>query len=226
MDHFGELESIAMDTLNLTNYSQIRIQVKQNLCGSVPSTIEITDLKRGNIFLNFGDFKCLNPPVPTVGTIMVNDFRNSIDFLRIREALQNEGSDLPFFPSVLNLPKSTFAHLHIARNPFAILEHLQEPSSAPEKTKEARSWAETALIALEFKKSSLLDSVKPIKNGCLVGFVGYTKLDSPFKKQRPNDLPLKEPQSDAAFQSSPETSNLNRLSQSKGKNKSTPRNFV
>uniref|UniRef100_A0A9I9EFP3 Uncharacterized protein n=1 Tax=Cucumis melo TaxID=3656 RepID=A0A9I9EFP3_CUCME len=130
-----------MDTLNLTNYNEARIQVKQNLCGFVPSTIQITDPKKGNIFLNFGDFECLKPPFLTVGTIMVSDFKNSIDLLRIREALQDEGSNLSFLPSILNVPKSTFAHLHIARNSFAILEHLQEPSSVPEKTKEARSQA-------------------------------------------------------------------------------------
>ncbi|TYK05420.1 Ty3/gypsy retrotransposon protein [Cucumis melo var. makuwa] len=69
-DHFGGHESIVMDTLNLTNYNEARIQVKQNLCGFVPSTIQITDPKRGNIFLNFGYFECLKPPFLTVGTIM------------------------------------------------------------------------------------------------------------------------------------------------------------
>ena len=114
--------------------------------GFVPSTIEITDPKRGNTFLNFGDFECFNPPFPTGGTIIVSDFKNYIDLLRIREALQDEGS----------VPKSTLAHLHIASNPFAILEHLQDPSLMLEKTKEVRNPTGTALIALEFEKSSLL----------------------------------------------------------------------
>ena len=43
----------------LTNCSEGRIQLKQNLCSFVPSTIEITDFKRGNIFLH-GDFEFFN----------------------------------------------------------------------------------------------------------------------------------------------------------------------
>ena len=51
-------------------------------------------------------------------------------------------------------------------NMFAILEHLQEPSSVSEKTKEARNPAETALIAPEFEKSFILGSINPVL--CLV----------------------------------------------------------
>ncbi|TYK14531.1 CWF19-like protein 2-like protein [Cucumis melo var. makuwa] len=61
--HFGGLKNIATDTVNPTNRREARIKVKQNLCGFVHSTVEITNSKRGNIFLNFGDFKISNPPV-------------------------------------------------------------------------------------------------------------------------------------------------------------------
>ena len=47
-DHFGGLERIASETLNLTNCSEARIKVKKNVCGFMPSTIEIKELKRGN----------------------------------------------------------------------------------------------------------------------------------------------------------------------------------
>ncbi|TYJ98837.1 putative 3,4-dihydroxy-2-butanone kinase isoform X5 [Cucumis melo var. makuwa] len=64
-DHFRGLTDIAFETLNLTNVSEARIQVKKNLCGFVPSTIEITDLKCRNIYLHFGDFEFLNPTGPS-----------------------------------------------------------------------------------------------------------------------------------------------------------------
>lgn len=35
--HFGRLENIANETLNLTNCSEARIQVKENLCGFMHS---------------------------------------------------------------------------------------------------------------------------------------------------------------------------------------------
>lgn len=59
-DHFWGLERIASETLNLINYTEARIKVKKNLCGFMPSTIEIKDLKRGNTFLNFDDIEQLN----------------------------------------------------------------------------------------------------------------------------------------------------------------------
>ena len=55
--YFGGLESIATKTLNHLNCVEAKIQVKQNLCGFIPSTIEIKDENRGNIFLNFGDIE-------------------------------------------------------------------------------------------------------------------------------------------------------------------------
>ena len=64
MNHFGGLLDIASETLNLINVSEARIQVKKNLCAFVSFTIEITDLKRGNIYLHFGDFEFLNPTNP------------------------------------------------------------------------------------------------------------------------------------------------------------------
>lgn len=49
-DHFGGLLDIASKTLSLINVSEPWIQVK-NFCGFVPFTIEITDLKKGNIYI-------------------------------------------------------------------------------------------------------------------------------------------------------------------------------
>ena len=63
-DHFGGLLDIVSETLKLINVSEARIQVKKNPCGFVPCTIEITDLKRGNIYLHFGDYEFLNHNIP------------------------------------------------------------------------------------------------------------------------------------------------------------------
>ena len=51
-DHFGGLIEIATETLNFTNCSEAHNNVKKNQCGFVLSTIEISDQKRGNIFLH------------------------------------------------------------------------------------------------------------------------------------------------------------------------------
>ena len=83
--------------------------------------IEITDLKRGNIYLQFGDFEFLNPPRPFKIPILLDDFKNSIDRLRIRDVLLDEGFVLSSSPSVLNVPKLFFAALPRGRNPFEIL---------------------------------------------------------------------------------------------------------
>lgn len=101
-DHFGGLIDRATETLNLTNCSEALIQVKKNLCRFVPSTIEILNLKRGNIFLHFGDFEFL--PNHSKAPNLQDDFSNFIDQLRIREVLHDEGFDLSSFPPVLNVP--------------------------------------------------------------------------------------------------------------------------
>lgn len=61
-DHFEGLESITSETINLLNCREARIKVKRNLCGYIPSTIEIKNPRRGNIFLHFGDKEQMNPP--------------------------------------------------------------------------------------------------------------------------------------------------------------------
>ena len=51
------------------------------------STIKNTDLKRGNIYLHVGDFEFLNPSRSSKVPILLDDFKSSIDHLRIRDAL-------------------------------------------------------------------------------------------------------------------------------------------
>lgn len=77
--YFGGLEAIATDTLNLLNVFEAKIQVKKNLCGFIPSTIEISDKKRGSTFLNFGDIESIEPPGKVKDELCVKDFSNPFD---------------------------------------------------------------------------------------------------------------------------------------------------
>lgn len=84
--YFGGLENIAIETLNLLNCPKAKIQVKKNLCGFMPPTIEIKDKKRGNIFLNFRDIKLIDPPSKVKGALFVKDFTNHIDVVRFKSS--------------------------------------------------------------------------------------------------------------------------------------------
>lgn len=57
----------------------------------MPSTIEIINHNRGNIFLNFGDTEALDPPTITTGPLLVNDFTNPLDLLRLKQVMRDEG---------------------------------------------------------------------------------------------------------------------------------------
>ncbi|TYJ99818.1 kinesin heavy chain-like [Cucumis melo var. makuwa] len=163
---------------------EARIQVKQNCCGFVPSTIEITNVKRGNIFSNFGDFgfcTLLCQLVVLLCSLMVKHFTNPTDLLRIRKVLQDEDLYLSTFPPVLKVSKSTFPVLPIARNLFEALKILQECSLTSRKMAVEGSQADMELIAPENEKASSLDIAKPVTNSCLDKVVGPTMIDSPFK---------------------------------------------
>uniref|UniRef100_A0A9I9D7V6 Uncharacterized protein n=1 Tax=Cucumis melo TaxID=3656 RepID=A0A9I9D7V6_CUCME len=79
-DHFGGLEAISVETLNHTNVAEAIIQVKRNLCGFIPSMIEIADEKCGTFFLNYGDIEVLCPP-PKVKGELSNFNRNLFVFI-------------------------------------------------------------------------------------------------------------------------------------------------
>ena len=100
-DHFGGLIDIATETLNLINYSEARLLVTKIICGFVPSTVEISDHKRGSIFLYYGDIEFLSRPNSSLAPSLQGNFSNSIDRLRIREVLNDEGFDLSSFPQSL-----------------------------------------------------------------------------------------------------------------------------
>ena len=73
-DHFEGLEAISVETLNHTNVAEAIIQVKRNLCGFIPSMIEIADEKCGTFFLNYGDIEVLCPPPKVKGDLLLNGF--------------------------------------------------------------------------------------------------------------------------------------------------------
>lgn len=60
--YFMGLESNASETLNLINCTEAIIQVRRNLCGFMPSTIEIEDSAQGNFLLHLGDIEVSKPP--------------------------------------------------------------------------------------------------------------------------------------------------------------------
>ena len=94
--HYGGLENIASGTLNLLNCSEAKIQVKKNLCGFMPSTIEIKDGKQGNIFLNFGDIEIIDPLSKVKGALFTRDFTNHIDVVRLNQVMKDEGINSSF----------------------------------------------------------------------------------------------------------------------------------
>lgn len=63
---FEGFESIATNTLNLFHGSEAKVQVKRNLCGYIPLTIEIIDVNCGNNFLN--------PSKVVKGKLLVKNF--------------------------------------------------------------------------------------------------------------------------------------------------------
>ena len=88
-------------------------------------------IKRGEKYF----FEFLSPPISRKSPSVQDVFRNSIDRVRVREALLDEGCDLSSFPPVLNVPRLVFATLPKCRNPFQSLQHFPATSPAPEKMK-------------------------------------------------------------------------------------------
>lgn len=118
--HFRGLESIAIDTLNLLNCSEARIRVKRNLCGLMPATIEIVDDKRGNIFLNFGDIESIEESNLNKGALLLSNFSNSIDLLRLNQVAQDEGIEVEV--PVQNWAFLKQNKLNPSKNPFAAMK--------------------------------------------------------------------------------------------------------
>lgn len=52
-NHFGGLVRISFNTLNLINLFEARIQVRQNLCGFMPASLEIKNNLSGNVSYSF-----------------------------------------------------------------------------------------------------------------------------------------------------------------------------
>lgn len=90
-EYFGGLEEILTETPNLLNYSEAKIPIKRNLCRFMPSTIEIIDVNRRNIFLNFGDIEVMDPPNITKGPLCISDFTNPQDLVRLNQVMKDEG---------------------------------------------------------------------------------------------------------------------------------------
>ena len=175
-DRFGGLIDIATKTLNLTNCSKAQILVKKNICGFVSSTIEISDHKRGSIFLRYGDFEFLNPPNTSIAPSLQGNFSNSIDRLHIREVLNDEGLDISSFPLVINVPKSVFAVLPNARNPFSLLKPFPASSPVPLPDKKTEIGAQLAAFSNGRASEQFLPITNPLQHSCLQKVMGHTEI--------------------------------------------------
>lgn len=130
------MESIANETLNLLNVSEAKIQVRKNLYGFMPATIEIQDERRGNIFLNFGDIETTKAPKEIHGALFLKDFSNPIDLMRLKLVAQDEGIDINFPIQDLDFllqNKSSFSrnpsikdYSHVRKHPSELSHPLPE----------------------------------------------------------------------------------------------------
>ena len=144
--------------------------------------IRITDLKRVNIYLHFSDFEFLNPPRPSKVPFLLDDFKNTIDHLRIRDFLLEENFDLSSFPSVVNVPKSVFAALPKSRNLFEILKPFPAIPLALEKKTKADNQVDSELIAWASEQPPSLNVAEPKINSCCKLAAGPTSERNKEKK--------------------------------------------
>lgn len=86
--HFGGLEDIALETLNLLNVTEAKIKVKRNLCGFMPASIEIKNVMRGSIFKILRMSKSWKVRL-TLKRIF-KDFINPIDQNRLSKVAEDE----------------------------------------------------------------------------------------------------------------------------------------
>ena len=118
----------------------------------IPTTTEITDFNRGNFFLIFGDIEPMDPPSIFKGSLIVKDFKNPIDQLRVRQALEDENVNVLLFPPELDEFKSTKTALTFSRNLFKALNHIQVSSPAPKEKTEADELIGNKISTLETNK--------------------------------------------------------------------------
>ena len=77
-----------------------------------------SQMKKGNIFLNFGDVVCLEPPIKVQGALFIKEFSNPINLAGLKQVLVDE--ELDSFGSTLEEAcKATPCNPEIfSRNPF------------------------------------------------------------------------------------------------------------
>ena len=125
-------------------------------------------IKRGEKYF----FEFLSPPISRKSPSVQDVFRNSIDRVRVREALLDEGCDLSSFPPVLNVPRLVFATFPKCRNPFQSLQHFPATSPAPERM---NSQLAANSIGWKFEQSPLLINETPNEHSCINKKLGPTE---------------------------------------------------
>lgn len=84
--------------------------MKRNLCGFVPSTIEIIDVNRGKIFLNFGDIEIMDPR--NITSLCLSNFTNLLDLASLNQVMKDErvnssfkSAEMNYLISIQSLPR-------------------------------------------------------------------------------------------------------------------------
>lgn len=82
----------------------------------MPSTIEIINVQHGNIFLNFGDIKALDPPIITHGDLLLKDFSDPNDLIQLKQVLQDEDLNFSFNNPGVDFIASTQSILSLSKS--------------------------------------------------------------------------------------------------------------
>ena len=127
---------------------------------------------------NFGGFEFLNPPRPSKVPLLLDDFKNSIDRLRIGDVLLDEDFDLSSFPLVLNVLKSVFVALPGIE---ILLKFCSFFRPYHRRWRKRQRSVDSDLITRASEQSPSLNIAGPKINCCSKMAAGPTSIDFVFK---------------------------------------------
>lgn len=87
----------------------------------MPLAIEIIDVNKGNIFLNFGDIEIMDPPNITKGFLCLSNFTNPLDLARLNQVMKDEGVSSSFKSAEMDYLISIQSLSLLLRNPCVAL---------------------------------------------------------------------------------------------------------
>ena len=125
--------------------------MKENKCSFIPETNEISDERKRNTFLNFGDISVFNPPSKVQGNLFTHDFSNPLDIAIINQATKDEGFEEVSFSSKFEFLHPSNSIPSTQRNPYKLSERLFSSSSSEVNINSL----EGTLISCTTKRSTL-----------------------------------------------------------------------